>query len=58
MLSRAGRAQEANEAAENLLRKEPEFSAARFASQFLFYHQDPAQIDRYRETLQTAGLPA
>ena len=58
VLSRAGRAQEAKDAAENLLRTEPEFSAGRFASQFLFYHQDPAQIDQYRETLRTTGLPA
>jgi TolB-like protein/Tfp pilus assembly protein PilF len=56
VLTRAGRDQEARDAVESLLRKEPEFSAARFANQFLFYHQDPAQIDRYRETLVSAGL--
>ena len=54
VLSRAGHVQ----AAQNLLQAEPDFSAGRFASQFLFYHQDPAQIDRYRETLQTFGILA
>jgi len=58
VLSRAGRVQDAKETAENLLRQEPEFSSGRFASQVLFYHQDPAQIDRYRETLRAAGLPS
>jgi tetratricopeptide (TPR) repeat protein len=57
VLSRAGRVQAAQEAAKNLLRAEPEFSAGRFASQFLFYHQDPAQTERYYETLHKAGLP-
>ena len=57
VLSRAGRVPEAKDAADSLLRKEPDFSAGRFASQFLFYHQDPAQTDRYRETLEIAGLP-
>ncbi len=37
--------------------KEPDFSSSRFAKQFLFYHQDTAQIDLYTDTLRQAGLP-
>ncbi|MCZ6893715.1 MAG: tetratricopeptide repeat protein [Gammaproteobacteria bacterium] len=55
--SYAGRSDEAHTAAENLLRKEPEFSANQFAHQFLFYHEDPSQIDRYSQVLCAAGLP-
>ncbi len=55
---RAGRTEDAREAAESLLRKETGFSSARFAQQFLFYHEDPEQIDRYCRILRDAGLPA
>ncbi len=54
---RAGHTDEARAAAENLVRKEPAFSSERFARQFLFYHEDPAQIDGYCRTLRQAGLP-
>jgi adenylate cyclase len=54
---RAGRMDAARAAAENLLRKEPEFSSRRFASQLLFYHEDPTQIERYSRTLCETGLP-
>jgi adenylate cyclase len=56
--SRAGRMDDAKTAAEALLRKEPEFSSGRFANQLLFYHEDPGQIDLYRQSLEDAGLPA
>jgi len=51
------RVDSANTAAENLLEKEPEFSSHRFAKQFLFYHEDPTQVDRYSNILCSAGLP-
>ncbi len=54
---RAGRMADAQTAADGLLRKEPEFSSEQFARQLLFYHEDPAQVDRYCETLRAAGLP-
>ncbi len=56
--SLAGRMEEARTAADALLKKEPEFSSQRFAQQFLFYHQDPGQIERYGESLHAVGLPA
>ncbi len=55
--SRAGRMDEARAAAEKLLQKQPAFSSKRFARQFLFYHEDPTQIDRYCRILCAAGLP-
>jgi Tfp pilus assembly protein PilF len=45
--SSAGNLATARTAANDLLRKEPVFSAQRFAQQLLFYHQDTSQIARY-----------
>jgi TolB-like protein/Tfp pilus assembly protein PilF len=56
--SAAGDLAAARTAADSLLRKEPDFSAQRFAQQLLFYHQDTGQIGRYRQNLRDAGLPA
>lgn len=55
--SRADHMDEARVAADGLLKKEPEFSSSRFARQFLFYHQDPTQIDDYYQDLRKVGLP-
>ncbi len=56
-LSHMGRTEEARVAVEDLLRREPEFSSARFAEKFLFYVKDPGLIDPYVEGLRRAGLP-
>ncbi len=55
--ARAGRLEQARAAADGLMRKEPDFTARRFARQFLFYHEDPSQMDRYVADLLAAGLP-
>jgi tetratricopeptide (TPR) repeat protein len=52
-----GRLEDARAAVPDLLRKEPEFSSRRFSRQFLSYHQDPTQADRYCEFLLEVGLP-
>ena len=57
VLVRDGKMDEAKAAAENLMAKEPEFSSARFAQQFLFYHQDQSQTELYSGTLDQVGLP-
>jgi len=57
VLSFSGRIEEARVAVTDLLRREPEFSSARFAEKFLFYVKDPALIERYGDGLRRAGLP-
>lgn len=54
---RAGRPADANTAAAALMEKQPDFSSGSFAKQFLFYHEDPEQTERYSEALTAAGLP-
>jgi TolB-like protein len=57
VLSFSGRIEEARVAVEDLLRREPEFSAARFAEKFLFYVKDSNLIEKYVGGLRRAGLP-
>jgi len=49
--------QKVKRAVENLMRKEPDFSSARFAKQLLFYHEDSSLVDWYKTSLIKAGLP-
>jgi len=55
-LGHLGRVDEARAAAEELLRRKPEFSCS-FARKHLFYIKSSAQIEHYLDGLRKAGLP-